>query len=156
MKFFILFLLIIWGCSNTKPETPKEDLIGEVISVCQDSVLTQEVDGQYYRKIIVKFKVTNYSKLIYYTYSYGNQINADKVQYFINNDSASYVMNYFDHEKDSILPNSSQVFINITTPFKLAKWIKKSFYFYANVKDSGQKSKEVVISFNPNKMVNCK
>jgi hypothetical protein len=158
LKFFVLFLIIIWGCNNVKPKLPNDALVGEVISVCQDSVLTREVDGKYYRKIIVKFKVSNHTNLTYYTRLFDSKISADKItEYFITNDSISYTnMHCFDHEKDSILPNSSQIFVNTTTPFKLRKWIKKSFFFYANDSGSVQKSKEVIISFNPNKMINCK
>jgi hypothetical protein len=158
LKFFILFLVIIWGCNNAKPKLPKDALVEEVISVCQDSVLTREVDGKNYRKIILKFKVSNHSNLTYYTRLFDGKISADKItEYFITNDSISYTnMHCFDHEKDSILPNSSQIFVNTTTPFKLRKWIKKSFFFYANDSGSVQKSKEVIISFNPNKMINCK
>lgn len=156
-EFFVLFLVIIWGCNNAKPKLPNDALVGEVISVCQDSVLTREVDGKYYRKIIVKFKVSNHSNLTYYTRLFDSQISADKVtEYFITSDSISYInMHCFDHEKDSILPNSSQIFVNTTTPFKLRKWIKKSFFFYANDSGAVQKSKEVIIAFNPNKMINC-
>jgi hypothetical protein len=158
LKFFVLFLIIIWGCNNAKPKLPNDALVGEVISVCQDSVLTREVDGKYYRKIILKFKVSNHSNLTYHTRLFDSKISADKItEYFITNDSISHTnMHCFDHEKDSILPNSSQIFINTTTPFKLRKWIKKSFFFYANNSGSVQKSKEVIISFNPNKMINCK
>ncbi len=158
LKFFILFLIFIWGCNNAKPKLPNDALVSEIISVCQDSVLTREVDGKYYRKIIVKFKVTNHSKLIYYTRLFDSKISADKVtEYFITNDSISYTnMHCFDHEKDSILPNSSQIFVNTITPFKLRKWIKNSFFFYANDSGSVEKSKEIVISFNPIKMINCK
>lgn len=158
LKFFILFHVIIFGCNNAKPKLPKDNLVGEVINVCQDSVLTREVNGKYYRKIILKFKVSNHSNLTYYTRLFDSKISADKVtEYFITKDSISYTnMHCFDHEKDSILPNSSQIFVNTTTPFKLRKWIKKSFFFYANDSGSVQKSKEVIISFNPNKMINCK
>lgn len=43
MKIFVVFplLLVLLGCNNAKPKPPHDALVGEVISVCQDSVLTQ-------------------------------------------------------------------------------------------------------------------
>lgn len=162
-KFSSLILfLILFSCTNSKIKIPKKDLSGEVISVCKDSFLTQWLDGNWYKNVELKFKVTNHSNCIYYTKLYEDKslVYGNFTDYLNNGDSISTIeLNCFDHTKDSILPNETKVYFTKLVPNKFSKntvKAKLNYLFKTELADTTSKFKSVPLTFDLTKMINCK
>jgi len=164
LKYFVLFLIIIiWGCNNAKPKLPNEALVGEVISVCQDSVLTQWLDGNWYKNVRLNFRITNNSKHIYYTKSYYNQslIYGNNTYYLYNGDSlfSSELCNFNISNDDSILPNETKIYFTKLVPTKFRNntvKVKFNYLFKTELADTTGNFKSVPLTFDLTKVVNCK
>lgn len=163
-KKLIVFLIsiLLFSCTNSKKEIPIKDLTGKVISVCQDSVLTQWLDGNWYKNVVLKFKVTNHSNSIYYTNLYEDKslIHGNYTNYLNNGDSISTMeLNCFVHTKDSILPNETKVYFTKLVPDKFSKNTVKAkfnYLFKTELADTTSKFKSVPLTFDLTKVVNCK
>ncbi len=165
MKNFVLFplLIILFSCANSKTEIPKKDLFGEVISVCQDSVLTQWLDGNWYKNVKFNFRITNRSKHIYYTKLYYDQslIYGNNTYYLYNGDSISEseLCDFYISVKDSILPNETKIYFTklVSNKFRnnMVK-VKFNYLFQTELADTTSKFKSVPLVFDLTKMINCK
>ncbi len=158
----ILIVMLLFGCNNIKTEIPQEDLSGEIINVCKDSVLTQWLDGNWYRNVKFNFKITNYSKHIYYTkLDDSNSLFCNNyTEYFKNGDSlrTPFVCIFTNNHKDSILPNETKNYFTVFGAIELRKNIarlKNNYAFFTKTNDSIFEY-HVPLTFDLTKVVNCK
>jgi len=157
-----LFLILLFGCTNSKTVIQKNDLLGEVISVNQDSVLTQWLDGNWYKNVVLNFRITNHSNCIYYTKLYEDKslMHGNFTDYLSNGDSISTLeLNCFTHIKDSILPNETKVYFTKLMQNEFSKntvKVKFNYLFQTELADTTRKFKSVPLTFDLTKMVNCK
>lgn len=164
MKNLVVFLLLIilFGCTNSKTEIAKEALSGEVINVCQDSVLTRWLDGNWYKNVVLNFRITNLSNRIYYTKLYEDKslIYGNFTDYLSNRDSISIIeLNCFVHRNDSILPNETKVYFTKLVPNEFSKKtvkVKFNYLFQTELADTTGKFKSVPLTFDLTKTINCK
>ncbi|MEI7978013.1 MAG: hypothetical protein WCI53_04145 [Bacteroidota bacterium] len=161
--FIFLFLILIFGCTNSKTEIPKKELTGEVISVCQDSLLTQWLDGNWYKNIVLNFKITNHSNRIYYTKSYYDKslIYENYTYYLYNGDSifTSEICDFYISVEDSILPNETKIYFTKLVPNEFRNntvKVKFNYLFQTELADTTSKFKSVPLTFDLTKVVNCK
>ncbi len=155
-----LFLFIILaGCINTRTEKAKEVLSGEIISICEDSVLTQWVDGKWYKQFVLKFKIKNNSSRIYYTKLNGEDsslVYINSTDYHIAGDSVlSINFNCFGYLKDSILSNESKVYFSKVLPRDNVNKVKNEYLFSSEEGDTTNKNIAIPLIFDLTKMINC-
>ncbi len=164
-KNLIVFLIsiLLFSCNNSKPKLPNDDLVGEVISVCQDSILTQWLDGNWYKNVKLNFRITNNSKHIYYTKLYYDQtlIYGNNTDYLYNGDSiiSSELCDFYISIKDSILPNETKIYFTKLVPNKFRNntvKVKFNYLFQTESSDTTGKFKSVPLTFDLTKVVNCK
>ncbi|MFZ4797892.1 MAG: hypothetical protein ACOYMA_10380 [Bacteroidia bacterium] len=156
-----LFLILVFGCTNSKTVIQKNDLLGEVISVNQDSVLTQWLDGNWYKNVVLNFRITNHSNCIYYTKLYHDKslIYRNYTYYLYNGDSitATELCNFYISVEDSILPNETKIYFTKLVPIEFRNntvKVKFNYLFKTKLADTTSKFKTVSLTFDLTKIIN--
>lgn len=155
-----LFLFIaLASCINTKTQKTKDFLSGEIVSICEDSILTQGLDGKWYKNLVLKFKIKNNSNRIYYTRLFDQDSSFACMHYtgyYSGGDSVSSKdLICFGYFKDSILPNESKIYYHKIIPHDSVIKVRNGYSFYSEDGDTANKYKVVPIIFDLTKMINC-